>query len=77
MARLLRIVNGSGEYGNYMSVAYNKPYYLPVFSNTINSIEIEIKDEMDRNIRFSFGITIALLHFRKKKMLFPTFSTSV
>jgi hypothetical protein len=72
MARLLRIVNGAGEYGNYISVAYTKPYYMPVFSSTINSIEIEIKDEMDRNIRFSFGITIALLHFRKKKLQLPT-----
>ena len=67
MARLLRIVNGSGEYGTYISKAYNKPYYMPVASNTLNSIEIEIKDEMGRNIKFSFGITIALLHFQRKR----------
>ena len=67
MARLLRIVNGSGEYGTYISKAYNKPYYMPVASNSLNSIEIEIKDEMGRNIKFSFGITIALLHFQRKR----------
>ena len=67
MARLLRIVNGTGDYGTYISKAYTKPYYMPVSCNTVNSIEIEIKDEMDRNIRFTYGITIVLLHFQKKR----------
>jgi hypothetical protein len=64
---LLKILNWTGDYGTYISRAYTKPYYLPVSCNTVNSIEVEIKDEMDRKIRFSFGITIVLLHFQKKK----------
>jgi hypothetical protein len=74
MARLLRIVNGMGEYGTYISKAYNKPYYMPITANNITSIEIELKDEMDRHIKFSFGITIARLHFQRKRAMFPTIS---
>jgi hypothetical protein len=69
MTRLLRIVNGTGNSGQYVTKDFVSPFYLPLASSTINSVEIEIKDEMDQKIKFSFGITIVLLHFRRKRPL--------
>jgi hypothetical protein len=68
-ARLLRVINGSGRYGDLTTKNFLLPYYLPVALNVINSIEIELKDSMNRLIRFAYGVTVIVLHFKKKKTL--------
>jgi hypothetical protein len=69
MARLLRIVNGSGKYQEFVTKAFVRPYYVPLSHSSINSIKIEIKDEMNRLVRFAFGITIVKIHFQKKRRI--------
>ena len=48
----------------YVSVSFTNPYYLPLVSNYIKQITIDIKDDQGENIKFQSGKVTAKLHFR-------------
>lgn len=67
-APLLRVVrvDDTSKFGDDVHVSFHRPYYSPISNNEIYSIEINIKDETGENIKFEFGRTVAVLHFRRK-----------
>jgi hypothetical protein len=65
LAPLLQIVNVEGVYVDTVSRIYIAPHYIPVLKKNFNSIEINIKDDQNKLIRFEYGKTILKLHFRK------------
>ena len=67
-ANLLRSlpINDNAKFGGDCNITFTKPYYLPLASNVINKIQINIKDDNGRDIDFRFGRVTVTLHFRKK-----------
>lgn len=63
-AQLLRVVKvGKEEFGERCDITYNKPFYLPLASTEISTIEIDIKDGAGEQVDFKFGKTEIILHF--------------
>ena len=54
------------KFGDQVVLKYQTPYYYPLLRNEFDSIEIDIKDDTNRQIDFAFGRTSLTLHFRKK-----------
>lgn len=62
---LLRAISiPSSENGNQVCLYYDKPFYIPVSRNHIESIEILMCDENGEQIKFGNGRTQVVLHFR-------------
>lgn len=61
---LLRIVKIGGQYGDVVTLSYNKLHYVPVNKQRIQNIHIELKTDLNHLIRFTYGKTICKLHFR-------------
>ena len=61
--RLVRIV--PVEKGDIVTKQYENIQYFPVMIKKFNTIEINIKDDMNTPIAFNHGKTIVTLHFRK------------
>ena len=55
------------RFGHQIEIIYTRPEYFPLVSHEINSIEIDIKDDGNRNVDFAFGRVYLKLHFRKKQ----------
>lgn len=68
-AQLLRTVKIPNEikFGDAVDITYEKPYYIPVASREIGTIEIDIKDDSGEPINFMFGRVQVILHFVKIK----------
>ncbi|MDI9313017.1 MAG: hypothetical protein QM535_22595 [Limnohabitans sp.] len=67
-AQILRIIKvPEANYDKPLNFIYDRPNYFPLVSNEINSIEINIKDDADENVRFNDGKLYVVLHFRKRK----------
>lgn len=66
-AKLLRTVEipNNSKFGDQVVLNYDNIHYVPIMTNDFNEIEISIKDDMNENIRFTFGRTRIKLHFRK------------
>ena len=61
---LLRIVPvGKGE---IVTKQFQHIHYYPVLTKRFQTIEINIKDTTDTPIRFEHGISVVILHFRKR-----------
>jgi len=65
LAPLLQVVNVEGKYTQLVSRIYTAPHYVPILKKCFNSIEINIKNDMDEPVNFTFGKTIVKMHFRK------------
>lgn len=52
--------------GTYVSKNYTDPHYLPLSSNYIKHITIDIRDDQGQNIKFQSGKITVKLHFRMK-----------
>jgi hypothetical protein len=65
MAPLLRTVNGDGRYGDTVHKIYTAPLYVPVQKSHFDTIEINIRSDTGQLVPFTFGRTIATLHFRR------------
>ncbi|KAL0152653.1 hypothetical protein M9458_052376 [Cirrhinus mrigala] len=52
---LLRCVHITGESNNTVSVRYDKPHYASVNKTHITDITVELKDDQNREIPFSYG----------------------
>ena len=50
--QLLRIVGVEGQLGKSVTKTFDRPQYLPVCRQTIDTIEIDIKDDAGDNISF-------------------------
>lgn len=53
--------------GTYISENYIVPYYLPLSSNYIKQITIDLRDDQGENIKFRGGKVTVMLHFRMVK----------
>ena len=69
---LLRIVNVTGELNKYYQQTYNNIHYIPLFSNRINNIEIQIRNSLGDPIEFNFGHVIIVLHFKRRKVIYTS-----
>ena len=63
---LLRVCNVSGEYGEMQRVSFTQLNYLPVARKHIDSIEININNEIGRPMPFAYGKSLVILHFRRR-----------
>ena len=64
---LLRIVGVEGQNGNSVTKTFDRPQYLPVCRQTLDTIEIDIKDNACDSISFEHGTVVVKLHFRKQR----------
>ena len=63
---LLRIVGVDEQHGKSVTKAFDQPQYLPVRRQTLDTIEIDIKDNAVDSISFQHGKVVVKLHFRKQ-----------
>jgi hypothetical protein len=63
---LLRVCNTSGLHGETTRVSFNQPHYMPVARHDIETIEININNELGMPMPFLFGKSVVTLHFRPK-----------
>ena len=68
-APLLRVVTAATHFGDINNYNFTKLHYLPVNTNLINTIEIDIRDEFGYRIPFRGGRSNVKLHFRQKSLL--------
>lgn len=64
---LLRIVEAKGKDKQIITKTYAQPHYVPVFSKSFDTIEINIKDDTGSDVSFTSGKVICKLHFRIKR----------
>ena len=63
--QLLRTVHIDGKMGQIVCKEFQRPYYKPVDKQYINKILIEVKDDTGKDIDFTSGKIICVLHFRR------------
>jgi hypothetical protein len=63
---LLRVCNPSGKDGETIRTIFTHPHYVPVARRELETIEINISDELGRPIPFMHGKSVVTLHFRPK-----------
>ena len=73
-APLLRIIKAdptenSEEHGGLAHYTCQKPFYHPVAKANFQTLEMNIRDELGRNVAFEGGKVIATLHFRQRRSL--------
>lgn len=54
------------KYGDQVVLRYLEPFYYPLISQEIESIEIDINNDSGERVPFDFGRSTLTLHFRKK-----------
>ncbi len=64
---LLRTVHVEGASNDFVSVRFDKPHYAPVNKSNFTDICIEVKDDQNKHVRFTYGKVVAKLHFRPVK----------
>lgn len=64
---LLRCVHIDGENNKIINIRYDRPHYVPVNKSSITEISIQVKDDQNQDISFSYGKVCAKLHFRPVK----------
>ena len=67
LAPLLRTVHVSGTFGQQILATFQHKHYLPLSTNFVHCVEIEIKDSTGAFVEFDSGNTLLTLHFRKRK----------
>jgi len=68
-APLLRTVFLSGKPGEMVNTIFDPPHYVPISINKkFQTVEIDIKNDVDENISFETGKVICKLHFRQKAL---------
>jgi hypothetical protein len=66
---LLRVCDTRGKYGEMVRTTFDRPFYMPVAKNDFETILIHITDELGRRMPFTFGKSVATLHFRRRHNL--------
>lgn len=54
--------------GHIIQKTYDQPHYVPVSTDELSTIEINIKDDTGTNVSFASGKVICKLHFRQKAL---------
>ena len=67
-APLLRSVAIKGNRGEHVTKTYGEPHYVPVNTKTLDTIEMNIRDDTGANVPFMSGRVICKLHFRLKSL---------
>ena len=65
---LLRIVPLNTEsyiYGSVKHKSFSSPKYIPLLHNSLQTIEIDIRDEFGKSIPFEYGTLTVTLHFKR------------
>lgn len=65
---LLRTVYVKGNQGETINQIYDSPHYVPVNTSKFDTIEINIKNDMDELVSFETGKVLCKLHFRQKAL---------
>ncbi len=68
-APLLITVHIEGASKDFVSVRFDMSHYAPVNKSNITDIWIEVKDDQNRHVRFTYGKVVAKLHFRPVKQV--------
>ncbi|CAO4377088.1 unnamed protein product [Caenorhabditis nigoni] len=63
--QLLTVIPCKGKYGEMIHHTIPYPRYLPIRSNTVDSIKVELLSEFAEPIHFHWGSSILVLHFKK------------
>ena len=67
-APLLRLLpTNEQDRGKYVTKEFIDRYYMPLSSNYIKQITIDVRDDQGSNIRFTGGKVTVVLHFRPKQ----------
>jgi hypothetical protein len=64
---LLECVQITGDNNSTVSVRYDKPHYASINKSVITDIVIEVKDDQNQHVPFSYGKVCIKLHFRPVK----------
>lgn len=64
---LLRCVHIDGENNMNVSIRYDRPHYVSVNKSSITEICIQVKDDQNQDVPFSYGKLSTKLHFRPVK----------
>ncbi len=64
---VLRTVHIEGASNDFVNVRFDKPHYVPENKSNITDICIEVKDDQNKHIHFTYGKVVAKLHFRPVK----------
>ena len=67
-APLLRTVAIRGYRGQVINESFDRIHYVPVNTDEVNTIEINIKDDTGDDVSFQSGKVICKLHFRQKSI---------
>jgi hypothetical protein len=71
-APLLRVCNSTGKYGEMIRTIFTHPHYVPVARREIETIEININNELGKPMPFVFGKSVVTLHFKRRHSLLPS-----
>jgi len=66
LLRQVEIPKGA-NFGEQCVLRYPQPFYYPIVSHEFDTIEIDIKDDVNERIPFDGGRSTVTLHFRKRK----------
>jgi len=69
IAPLLRVCSVSGKYGDTVRTIFTHPQYVPVARREIETVEININNELGKPMPFVFGKSVVTLHFRRRQSL--------
>ena len=64
---LLRIVPVRGEHGDYVTHIYETVQYLPTKGGSVQTVEVDIRDDTGKPIPFEPGRVIVTLHLRRAR----------
>lgn len=62
---LLRIVPAKGKHGDYITHIYENIQYLPTKGGSVQTVEVDIRDDTGKPIPFEPGRVIVTLHLRR------------
>lgn len=65
--QLLRTVPVRGSINERITITYDKPHYVGVNKDHVDTITVEIKTDQNKNVTFSYGKVVVKLHFRPRK----------
>ena len=63
---LLRTVYITGDQCDTVNKIYESPHYVPVNTDSLDTVEVNIKNDMNELVSFKTGKVICKLHFRQK-----------
>ena len=69
-APLLRVIPVTGYQGDVITKTYENIQYFPIQKKQFDTIEIDIRTDMGKPVKFKNGKVLVTLHFRKRRMVY-------